>query len=165
MWVNAGCKRCSALHASPQTQAHAGSKPKQEQPSALITPHFTSPTKTSLSQNPVPPSVHSFRLTTIRFPFRPRRTLSELKLQHGDIIIYQRQLTEQDVAGLPGPVRYPTADSYLSYVHNRRVVRFRRLEEPHGEPAVTLELLKNTTYDEVGINGRTSGGGTSGCDV
>lgn len=90
---------------------------------------------------------------TLRFPVHPRRTLSELKLQHGDILIYQRQLTEQDVAGLPGPVRYPTADAYLSYVHNRRVVRFRRLEEPHGEPAVTLELLKNTTYDEVGMDG------------
>ncbi|EFJ41244.1 hypothetical protein VOLCADRAFT_40312, partial [Volvox carteri f. nagariensis] len=76
-----------------------------------------------------------------------RQTLRELGLNHGDVIIYQRKLSKEEIAA--ENVRYHTADQYLAYIHNRRQVHFKRLEEPQAPPVVTLELLRSTTYDEM----------------
>ncbi|GLC41652.1 hypothetical protein PLESTB_000692700 [Pleodorina starrii] len=73
------------------------------------------------------------------------KQLKDHELQHGDVIIYQRALSADQAAKLA----YPTADKYLAYIHNRRQVHFKKLEEPQAPPAVTLELLRSTTYDEM----------------
>ncbi|KAG2434916.1 hypothetical protein HYH02_012114 [Chlamydomonas schloesseri] len=74
-----------------------------------------------------------------------RSTLAELGLNNGDIIIYQRRLSTEEAAA----VRYPTAQKFLEYVHNRRMIHFKKLEDPAAAPAVTLELLRGATYDQV----------------
>ncbi|KAF6255465.1 hypothetical protein COO60DRAFT_1641474 [Scenedesmus sp. NREL 46B-D3] len=44
--------------------------------------------------------------------------------------------------------RYPRVPEFLSYIRNRRLVTFRRLEEPK-EPGLQLELLREDSYDTV----------------
>ncbi|KAG2490856.1 hypothetical protein HYH03_010774 [Edaphochlamys debaryana] len=75
----------------------------------------------------------------------PRKQLRELEMDNGDILVFQRRLGPEEEAA----ARYPTADAYMSYVHNRRQVHFKKLEDPQAPPVATLELLRNTSYDEV----------------
>ncbi|CAN1298209.1 Ubiquitin C-terminal hydrolase 12 [Linum perenne] len=62
------------------------------------------------------------------------------QLEDGDIVCFQKPPGEQ--------CRYPDVPSFLEYVHNRQVVRFRSLEKPK-EDEFSLELSKLHTYDDV----------------
>ncbi|CAI9091428.1 OLC1v1026461C1 [Oldenlandia corymbosa var. corymbosa] len=66
------------------------------------------------------------------------------QLEDGDIICFQKSLLGQNV----DQCRYPDVPSFLEYVHNRQVVRFRSLEKPK-EDEFSLELSKQNNYDEV----------------
>ncbi|KAL3838137.1 hypothetical protein ACJIZ3_022728 [Penstemon smallii] len=66
------------------------------------------------------------------------------QLEDGDIICFQKSLQGQSTEEF----RYPTVPSFLDYVHNRQVVRFRSLEKPK-EDEFCLELSKQNNYDEV----------------
>ncbi|XVF00068.1 hypothetical protein REPUB_Repub03eG0253800 [Reevesia pubescens] len=66
-------------------------------------------------------------------------TFRTSQLEDGDIICFQK-LSEQ--------CRYPDVPSFLQYVHNRQVVRFRSLEKPK-EDEFSLELSKLHNYDDV----------------
>ncbi|GJY00149.1 putative ubiquitinyl hydrolase 1 [Tanacetum coccineum] len=70
-------------------------------------------------------------------------TFRASQLEDGDIICLQKPLQ-------PGTVkcRYPNVPSFLEYVHNRQVVRFRSLEKPK-EDEFSLELSKLNNYDDV----------------
>ncbi|CAL5343071.1 unnamed protein product [Camellia sinensis] len=65
------------------------------------------------------------------------------QLEDGDIICFQKS-TQVDSE----QCRYPDVPSFLEYVHNRQVVRFRSLEKPK-EDEFCLELSKLYTYDDV----------------
>ncbi|XP_051130777.1 ubiquitin C-terminal hydrolase 12-like isoform X2 [Andrographis paniculata] len=65
------------------------------------------------------------------------------QLEDGDIICFQKSPYGRSEA-----CRYPTVPSFLDYVHNRQVVRFRSLEKPK-EDEFSLELSKQNNYDEV----------------
>ncbi|KAK8942800.1 Ubiquitin carboxyl-terminal hydrolase 13 [Platanthera zijinensis] len=66
------------------------------------------------------------------------------QLEDGDIICYQKAgLLESEARG-----RYPDVPSFLEYVHNRQMVRFRSLERPKDDE-FSLELSKLFTYDDV----------------
>lgn len=71
-------------------------------------------------------------------------TFRASQLEDGDIVCYQKvpqvESTEQ--------CRYPDVPSFLEYVHNRQVVRFRFLERPK-EDEFFLELSKLFSYDDV----------------
>ncbi|XP_019461341.1 PREDICTED: ubiquitin carboxyl-terminal hydrolase 12-like isoform X2 [Lupinus angustifolius] len=67
------------------------------------------------------------------------------QLEDGDIICIQKALV-----GSGEQFRYPDVPSFLEYVHNRQVVRFRYLEKPK-EDEFSLELSKIHTYDDVVI--------------
>ncbi|XP_059665781.1 ubiquitin C-terminal hydrolase 12-like isoform X1 [Cornus florida] len=73
-----------------------------------------------------------------KVPFRASQ------LEDGDIICFQKspqvESSEQ--------CRYPDVPSFLEYVHNRQVVRFRYLEKPK-EDEFSLELSKLHNYDDV----------------
>eukprot|EP00192_Tetraselmis_astigmatica_P000385 CAMPEP_0117664232 /NCGR_PEP_ID=MMETSP0804-20121206/9096_1 /TAXON_ID=1074897 /ORGANISM="Tetraselmis astigmatica, Strain CCMP880" /LENGTH=1147 /DNA_ID=CAMNT_0005471423 /DNA_START=186 /DNA_END=3631 /DNA_ORIENTATION=+ len=71
-------------------------------------------------------------------------TLSGAQLEHGDIICFQRRLSQEAAVGLP----YPTVKQYLDYVRNRQFVSFKPLENPKDD-GLLLELSKENTYDEV----------------
>ncbi|KAE9589796.1 putative ubiquitinyl hydrolase 1 [Lupinus albus] len=67
------------------------------------------------------------------------------QLEDGDIICIQKS-----PVGSGEQFRYPDVPSFLEYVHNRQVVRFRYLEKPK-EDEFSLELSKIHTYDDVVI--------------
>ncbi|KAL9319024.1 hypothetical protein ACSQ67_015541 [Phaseolus vulgaris] len=73
-----------------------------------------------------------------------KSTFRESQLEDGDIICFQKShKTENEEQ-----YRYPDVPSFLEYVHNRVVVRFRILEKPK-EDDFSLELSKLDTYDNV----------------
>ncbi|XP_010557963.1 PREDICTED: ubiquitin carboxyl-terminal hydrolase 12-like [Tarenaya hassleriana] len=66
------------------------------------------------------------------------------QIEDGDIICYQKVLTDKDSS----ECQYPDVPSFLEYVQNRQLVRFRSLEKPKEDEFV-LELSKLHTYDDV----------------
>ncbi|KAF5805947.1 putative ubiquitinyl hydrolase 1 [Helianthus annuus] len=70
-------------------------------------------------------------------------TFRASQLEDGDIICFQKPLQAGTVK-----CRYPDVPSFLEYVHNRQVVRFRSLEKPK-EDEFSLELSKLHNYDDV----------------
>ncbi|GLT36032.1 hypothetical protein SLA2020_104370 [Shorea laevis] len=64
------------------------------------------------------------------------------QMEDGDIICFQKSPLENE------EFRYPDVPSFLEYVHNRQIVRFRSLERPK-EDDFSLELSKIHSYDEV----------------
>ncbi|KAL8241254.1 hypothetical protein R6Q59_014881 [Mikania micrantha] len=66
------------------------------------------------------------------------------QLEDGDIICFQKPLMVENTERC----RYPDVPSFLEYVHNRQVVRFRTLEKPK-EDEFSLELSKLYNYDDV----------------
>nr|XP_043618417.1 ubiquitin C-terminal hydrolase 12-like isoform X1 [Erigeron canadensis] len=70
-------------------------------------------------------------------------TFRASQLEDGDIICFQKSLEAGTVK-----CRYPDVPSFLEYVHNRQVVRFRSLEKPK-EDEFLLELSKLNNYDDV----------------
>ncbi|KAB2010287.1 hypothetical protein ES319_D10G228000v1 [Gossypium barbadense] len=70
-------------------------------------------------------------------------TFHTSQLEDGDIICLQKY---SEVAS--EQCRYPDVPSFLEYVHNRQVVRFRSLEKPK-EDEFSLELSKLHNYDDV----------------
>ncbi|XP_020222198.1 ubiquitin carboxyl-terminal hydrolase 12 isoform X2 [Cajanus cajan] len=66
------------------------------------------------------------------------------QLEDGDIICYQKA----PKAGSGEQFHHPNVPSFLEYVHNRQVVRFRILAKPK-EDEFSLELSKLHKYDDV----------------
>ncbi|KAK9986554.1 hypothetical protein SO802_031505 [Lithocarpus litseifolius] len=66
------------------------------------------------------------------------------QIEDGDIICFQKSAPLESEE----KCRYPDVPSFLEYVHNRQVVRFRSLERPK-EDDLFLELSKVHSYDDV----------------
>lgn len=71
-----------------------------------------------------------------------KTTFRASQLEDGDIICFQKSNVGSEQC------RYPDVPSFLEYVRNRQVVRFRSLEKPK-EDEFLLELSKLHTYDDV----------------
>ncbi|MCD7455711.1 ubiquitin carboxyl-terminal hydrolase 13, partial [Datura stramonium] len=71
-------------------------------------------------------------------------TFCSSQLEDGDIICFQKPLQSQTSE----EYRFPDVPSFLEYVYNRQVVRFRSLDKPKEED-FSLELSKKNSYDEV----------------
>ncbi|CAN1174445.1 Ubiquitin C-terminal hydrolase 12 [Linum perenne] len=78
-------------------------------------------------------------------PIDKKISFRSSQLEDGDIVCYQKP---PPGPGSVEPCRYPDVPSFLEYVHNRQVVRFRSLEKPK-EDEFSLELSKLHTYDDV----------------
>ncbi|XP_013611649.1 PREDICTED: ubiquitin carboxyl-terminal hydrolase 12-like isoform X1 [Brassica oleracea var. oleracea] len=65
------------------------------------------------------------------------------QIEDGDIICFQKPFGNKEIE-----CRYPAVPSFLEYVQNRQLVRFRALEKPKEDEFV-LELSKLHTYDDV----------------
>ncbi|XP_044462355.1 ubiquitin C-terminal hydrolase 12-like isoform X2 [Mangifera indica] len=77
-------------------------------------------------------------------PIDKKYTFRASQLEDGDIICFQKP--SQAASG--EQCRYPDVPSFLDYVHNRQVVRFRSLEKSK-EDEFFLELSKGHNYDDV----------------
>ncbi|KAJ6983687.1 hypothetical protein NC653_026490 [Populus alba x Populus x berolinensis] len=73
-----------------------------------------------------------------------RLTFRSSQLEDGDIVCFQKP----PQMGSNEQCRYPDVPSFLEYMHNRQVVRFRSLEKSK-EDEFCLELSKLHTYDDV----------------
>ncbi|KAI4347703.1 hypothetical protein L6164_008489 [Bauhinia variegata] len=71
-------------------------------------------------------------------------TFHDSQLEDGDIICFQKS----PQVGSGDQYRYPDVPSFLEYVHNRQIVRFRFLEKPK-EDKFCHELSKLHSYDDV----------------
>ncbi|CAN1174443.1 Ubiquitin C-terminal hydrolase 12 [Linum perenne] len=78
-------------------------------------------------------------------PIDKKISFRSSQLEDGDIVCYQKP---PPGPGSVEPCRYPDVPSFLEYVHNRQVVRFRSLEKPK-EDEFSLELSMLHTYDDV----------------
>lgn len=72
------------------------------------------------------------------------KPLASLDIESGDIIVFQRQLPEEDAMSAD----FPNAIGFLKDVRNRLVISFRKLDENQDE-VFSLELLKDMPYDKV----------------
>ncbi|KAJ0047040.1 hypothetical protein Pint_05754 [Pistacia integerrima] len=77
-------------------------------------------------------------------PIDKKLTFRASQLEDGDIICFQKP----SQAARGEQCRYPDVPSFLDYVHNRQVVRFRSLEKSK-EDEFFLELSKGHNYDDV----------------
>ncbi|KAL2326631.1 hypothetical protein Fmac_025689 [Flemingia macrophylla] len=77
-------------------------------------------------------------------PVDKMSTFRDSQLEDGDIICFQKSLQ----SGSGEQYRYPDVPSFMHYVHNRLVVRFRILQKPKEDEFI-LELSKLDTYDDV----------------
>ncbi|KAJ7974826.1 Ubiquitin carboxyl-terminal hydrolase 12 [Quillaja saponaria] len=77
-------------------------------------------------------------------PIEKNSTFRNSQLEDGDIVCFQKPTQ----VGTSKQSRYPGVPSFLEYVHNRQVVRFRSLEKPK-EDEFCLDLSKLHTYDDV----------------
>lgn len=77
-------------------------------------------------------------------PVEKRATFRASQLEDGDIICFQKAVTDENLR----ECRFPDVPSFLDYVNNRQVVHFRRLDKPK-EDEFTLELSKQHLYDDV----------------
>ncbi|KAL5568695.1 hypothetical protein UlMin_025270, partial [Ulmus minor] len=71
-------------------------------------------------------------------------TFRSSELVNGDIVCFQKS----PQPGSSEHFRHPDVPSFLEYVHNRQIVRFRSMEKPK-EDEFCLELSKLHTYDDV----------------
>ncbi|KAI9157792.1 hypothetical protein LWI28_028181 [Acer negundo] len=85
-----------------------------------------------------------FEPTVMCEPIDKKITFSASQLEDGDIICFQKS----SQSGNDEQCRYPDVPSFLDYVHNRLVVRFRSLDKPK-EDEFSLELSKLHSYDDV----------------
>ncbi|KAH7439804.1 hypothetical protein KP509_04G077200 [Ceratopteris richardii] len=85
-----------------------------------------------------------FDPTVMCEPIDKRLTFKESQLEDGDIICFQKALTQENSHNF----RYPHVPSFLNYINNRQVVHFRRLEKPRDDE-FTMELSKQQLYDDV----------------
>lgn len=72
----------------------------------------------------------------------PEVSLDKGEIEHGDIIVFQETAMEDG--------EFPKAADYFKFVRNRLSVTFKPLDgEEEGSPEFHLELLRNTTYEDV----------------
>lgn len=76
----------------------------------------------------------------------PGTDLATAQLEHGDIIVWQ-PAPDALPASTPPP-RHPTADTFLEWVRQRRVVTLKPLDDPKAD-GLTVELLADNDYDTV----------------
>ncbi|KAL3154338.1 hypothetical protein ABBQ32_013820 [Trebouxia sp. C0010 RCD-2024] len=73
-----------------------------------------------------------------------QQTLHQAQLEHGDILLVQPVLSEEQQRGL----KHPQAKDFLNYVKWRQTVHFKKLDNPKEE-GLSLELSCKDTYEEV----------------
>ncbi|GAA0141978.1 cysteine protease [Lithospermum erythrorhizon] len=77
-------------------------------------------------------------------PIDKKSSFRRSQLEDGDVICYQKSLQSQNIQ----QYRYPDVPSFMVYVRNRQVIRFRSLEKPK-EDEFCLELSRQNNYDEI----------------
>ncbi|CAG8620867.1 1600_t:CDS:10 [Paraglomus brasilianum] len=84
---------------------------------------------------------------------KPRATFQQSEIQDGDIIVFQKVLTEKDIQDHVMSSRLPDIPRFYEYLASRVVVMFKpRFPDRDSKPQFELVLNKKMAYDTVAAN-------------
>ncbi|KAI4116187.1 MAG: hypothetical protein LQ345_003350 [Seirophora villosa] len=82
-------------------------------------------------------------------PMKPKATLQQAEIQDGDIVCFQRALSEKEASAIASTGRYTDAREFYDYLMNRIMVRFSPKLAPEPEGSVfDLALSRKMSYDQ-----------------
>lgn len=82
-------------------------------------------------------------------PMKPKVTLQHAEIQDGDIVCFQRQLSEKQVGALASAGNYTDAREFYDYLLNRKTVIFSPKVLPEDHDGVfKLDLSKKMSYEQ-----------------
>ena len=83
-------------------------------------------------------------------PMKPKSTLQQAEIQDGDIVCFQKQLTDQETVALQHAGSYATAREFYDYLLNRIVVKFASKAPKNAEEETfDLALSRRMSYDQL----------------
>ncbi|KAF9082945.1 hypothetical protein BGX23_011943 [Mortierella sp. AD031] len=83
-------------------------------------------------------------------PMKVKLTFHQCEIQGGDIIVFQKELTQKETEDLEQRKLRATVPQYFDYIHNRLMVEFKpKTEKDAHLPTYLVELSKKNTYDEI----------------
>ncbi|OAQ27058.1 hypothetical protein K457DRAFT_1805530 [Linnemannia elongata AG-77] len=83
-------------------------------------------------------------------PMKVKLTFHQCEIQGGDIIVFQKELTQKETEELEQRKLRATVPQYFDYIHNRLMVEFKpKTDNDAHLPTFLVELSKKNTYDEI----------------
>ncbi|KAF9113641.1 hypothetical protein BGX27_001116 [Mortierella sp. AM989] len=86
-------------------------------------------------------------------PMKPKSTFQQCEIQGGDIIVFQKDLTQKELVELQQQNLRAFIPQHYEYLHNRIVVEFKpKVEQDIDNPTLqtySIELSRKSTYDQV----------------
>ncbi|KAI4226189.1 MAG: hypothetical protein L6R36_003370 [Xanthoria steineri] len=82
-------------------------------------------------------------------PMKPKFTLQQAEIQDGDIICFQRALSEKESSAIASTGGYTDAREFYDYLLNRIVIRFfPKMANEQEESTFSLALSRKMSYDQ-----------------
>lgn len=82
-------------------------------------------------------------------PMKPKATLQQAELQDGDIICFQKVLTDKQSASITSSGGYTDAKEFYDHLLNRKTVEFApRISTGNDEDIFKLELSRKMSYEQ-----------------
>lgn len=97
------------------------------------------------------PSIHLFEeiKQSMIEPMKPKFTLQQAEIQDGDIICFQRALSEKESSAIASTGGYTDAREFYDYLLNRIVIRFfPKMANEQEESTFSLALSRKMSYDQ-----------------
>ena len=83
-------------------------------------------------------------------PMKPKQTMFQSEIQDGDIICFQKQLTEQEIAAISQAGGYVDAREFYDYLLNKKTVIFSpKIGTDDEKDMFKLDLNKKMSYDQL----------------
>ncbi|KAL8822613.1 MAG: hypothetical protein Q9191_006654, partial [Dirinaria sp. TL-2023a] len=104
----------------------------------------------SSSENVPPISLYEEIKHSMIEPMKPKCTLQQAEIQDGDIICFQRALSESEAGPITASALCPDARHFYDLLLNRLTIKFspKTVNDPNNE-IFDLVLSKKTTYDQL----------------
>ncbi|KAL9613274.1 MAG: hypothetical protein Q9167_002183 [Letrouitia subvulpina] len=82
-------------------------------------------------------------------PMKPKSTLQQAEIQDGDIVCFQKTLSEREASAIAQTGGYTDAREFYDYLLNRIIVKFLpKFATDHDEESFTLALSRRMSYDQ-----------------
>ena len=83
-------------------------------------------------------------------PMKPKSTLQQAEIQDGDIVCFQKALSEREISAIAQTGGYTDAREYYDYLLNRIMVRFSpKFTTDREDSSFTLALSRKMSYDQL----------------
>ena len=83
-------------------------------------------------------------------PMKPKQTLHQAEIQDGDVICFQKQLSDKETAAITQAGGYADAPAFYDYLCNRLTVKFLpKVSQNREAESFELTLSKKMFYDQV----------------